>query len=277
MKPLTVGSLFSGIGGFDLALERCGMQVKWQVENDEYCNKVLNKHWPKVRRWNDVKTFPPDDETDWTVDVIVGGFPCQPFSQAGKRCGTEDNRYLWPAMLRIISTIKPSWVIAENVRGILSINEGLVFKQVLTDLENEGYEVQPFIIPACAVNAPHRRDRVWIVAHSKQSRERGGNQPGLGTERGEVGEQENGARVTDKPCNGSETGRKDVAHSERNGRGSRRPERKGQQRKPSSISTSQDVADTHSAREPQQERHEQKQRRRVINNCKDVANSASDR
>ena len=230
MKPLTVGSLFSGIGGFDLALERCGMQVKWQVENDEYCNKVLNKHWPKVRRWNDVKTFPPDDKTDWAVDVIVGGFPCQPFSQAGKRCGTEDNRYLWPAMLRIISTIKPSWVIAENVRGILSINEGLVFKQVLTDLENEGYEVQPFIIPACAVNAPHRRDRVWIVAHS-----------------------------------------------ERNGRGSRRPERKGQQRKPSSISTSQDVADTHSAREPQQERHEQKQRRRVINNCKDVANSASDR
>ena len=100
------------------------------------------------------------------IDILTGGFPCQPFSQAGKRRGTSDDRFLWPAMLRVIRDFKPTWVVAENVRGLLTINEGLVFEQVCLDLENEGYEVQAFIIPACAVNAPHRRDRVWIIAHA---------------------------------------------------------------------------------------------------------------
>ncbi len=100
-----------------------------------------------------------------SIDLITGGFPCQPFSHAGKRKGTDDNRYLWPEMLRVISDFKPTWVIAENVRGILTINDGMVFEQVCLDLEGEGYEVQPIIIPACAVNAPHRRDRVWFVAN----------------------------------------------------------------------------------------------------------------
>jgi DNA (cytosine-5)-methyltransferase 1 len=101
------------------------------------------------------------------IDILTGGFPCQPFSQAGKRKGTSDNRFLWPEMLRVIREFKPTWVIAENVRGILSIEQGMVFEQVCLDLEGEGYEVQPFIIPAVAVNAPHRRDRVWFVAHSR--------------------------------------------------------------------------------------------------------------
>jgi DNA (cytosine-5)-methyltransferase 1 len=104
------------------------------------------------------------------IELLTGGFPCQPFSQAGKRRGTDDNRYLWPEMLRVIRNFKPAWVIAENVRGLLTINEGMVFEQVCLDLEGEGYEVQPFIIPAVAVNAPHRRDRVWIVAYTSTRR-----------------------------------------------------------------------------------------------------------
>lgn len=103
----------------------------------------------------------------WRCDLLTGGFPCQPFSAAGKRRGTQDNRYLWPEMLRVIREFQPTWVIAENVRGLLTINEGLVFEQVCADLEREGYEVQPLIIPAVAVNAPHRRDRVWFVANRK--------------------------------------------------------------------------------------------------------------
>jgi len=104
------------------------------------------------------------------IDLLTGGFPCQPFSQAGKRKGTNDNRHLWPAMFRVIQLTKPTWIIAENVRGLLTINGGLVFEQVCLDLEREGYEVQPFIIPAVAVNAPHRRDRVWFVANRRCER-----------------------------------------------------------------------------------------------------------
>jgi len=133
------------------------------VEIDEYCQKVLKKHWPDVPIFSDIKTFGRSVFGE-TVDLICGGFPCQPFSAAGKRNGTNDNRHLWPEMLRVIQEYKPSWVVAENVRGILSIEQGMVFEQACLDLEGEGYEVQPFVIPACAVNAPHRRDRVWIVA-----------------------------------------------------------------------------------------------------------------
>lgn len=108
------------------------------------------------------------------IDILTGGFPCQPFSCAGKRKGTDDNRYLWPEMLRVIREVRPTWVVAENVSGLLTIGDGVVFEDCCTDLEKEGYEVQPFIIPACAVNAPHRRDRVWIVAHAHSQRERTG-------------------------------------------------------------------------------------------------------
>ena len=157
---MTVGSLFSGIGGFDLGLERAGMTIKWQVEIDDFCNKVLEKHWPRVKRYRDIKELRGDELEP--VDLICGGFPCQPFSAAGKRRSKEDDRYLWPEMLRIIRAVRPTWIIGENVAGILS----LALDDVLSDLESEGYTCQSFIIPACAVNAPHRRDRIWIVAHT---------------------------------------------------------------------------------------------------------------
>ena len=161
---MTFGSLFAGIGGFDLGLERAGMTCKWQVEIDDFCNKVLAKHWPDVKRHRDVREVGKHNLEP--VDLICGGFPCQPFSCAGKRKGKEDERFLWPEMFRIISELKPRWIIGENVAGF--VNMGL--DDCISDLEREGYEVQPFIIPACAVNAPHRRDRVWIVAYSQKCR-----------------------------------------------------------------------------------------------------------
>jgi len=162
---MTVGSLFSGIGGFDLGLERAGMTIKWQVEIDDFCNKVLEKHWPNVNRYRDIKELRGDELEP--VDLICGGFPCQPFSAAGKRRSKEDDRYLWPEMLRIIRAVRPNWIIGENVAGIVS----LALDDVLSDLENEGYACQSFIIPACAVNAPHRRDRVWIIARRNSERQ----------------------------------------------------------------------------------------------------------
>lgn len=156
-------SLFSGIGGFDLAADRMGWQNVFNCEIDPFCRKVLAYHFPDAKQYEDVKT------TDFTVhrgriDVLTGGFPCQPFSLAGKRKGSDDNRYLWPEMLRAIREIEPRWVVGENVFGIVNWSDGMVFEQVQSDLEDAGYEVQPYIIPACAVDAPHRRDRVWFVA-----------------------------------------------------------------------------------------------------------------
>jgi len=134
-------------------------------EIDPFCRKVLRKHWPDIQIFEDITKLRGSD-IEQPVDIVCGGFPCQPFSCAGKRKGTEDNRFLWPEMLRIISEVKPAWVIAENVGGLLSQQDGMVFENCCADLENQGYEVQPFIIPACAVGAPHRRDRVWIVGNS---------------------------------------------------------------------------------------------------------------
>lgn len=170
MNNMKFISLFAGIGGFDIGLERAGMECVGQVEIDEFCLKVLKKHWPHVKRLNDIREVKGDEFG--RVDLVCGGFPCQPFSVAGKRKGTDDNRHLWPEMLRVIQAVKPTWVIAENVRGLLTIEQGMVFEQVCVDLEATGYEVQPVIIPACAVDAPHRRDRVWFVAYSNNARNR---------------------------------------------------------------------------------------------------------
>jgi DNA (cytosine-5)-methyltransferase 1 len=157
------GSLFSGIGGFDLAAEWMGWENVFHCEWMEFPRKVLDYHFPNADSHIDIcKT--DFKKYEGTIDIISGGFPCQPFSLAGKRKGTDDERYLWGEMLRAIQEIKPRFVIAENVFGITNIDGGLVFQQVCLDLENEGYEVQPFIIPACAKNAPHRRDRCWFIA-----------------------------------------------------------------------------------------------------------------
>lgn len=165
MQKLTHLSLFSGIGGLDLAAEIAGFSTVGQCEWADYPTKVLEKHWPDVPRWRDIQTLTGEsfyEKTGMrTVDVISGGFPCQPFSVAGKRRGKEDDRYLWPEMLRVISELRPTWVVGENVVGIVN----MALDQVYADLENEGYTVQALIIPACAVDAPHRRDRCVIVAY----------------------------------------------------------------------------------------------------------------
>jgi DNA (cytosine-5)-methyltransferase 1 len=157
------GSLFAGVGGFDLAAQWVGWTNVFQCENNPFCQRVLKYHFPNTILHEDIK------KTDFskyrgTIDVVSGGFPCQPYSYAGKRKGTEDNRYLWPEMLRAIREIQPTWVVAENVLGILTIERGMVFESVCADLENQGYKTQSFIIPACAVGAPHLRYRVWIIA-----------------------------------------------------------------------------------------------------------------
>ena len=158
------GSLFSGIGGFDLAAEWMGWENVFHCEWNEFGQKILKYYWPKAISYGDIT------KTDFTIhrgqiDILTGGFPCQPYSQAGKRLGKEDDRHLWPEMLRAIREIQPKYVVGENVSGILNWNGGLVFDEVQADLENEGYEVIPVVLPACGKNAPHKRERVWFVAY----------------------------------------------------------------------------------------------------------------
>lgn len=170
MTELTHLSLFSGIGGLDLAAEAAGFTSVGQCEWADYPTKVLEKHWPEVPRWRDIRTLTGDDfyakAGRRSVTVISGGFPCQPFSVAGKQRGKEDDRYLWPEMCRVISEIRPSWVIGENVPGIIN----MALDEVLSDLESQDYTCQTFIVPAAGVEAPHQRARICIVAHSNQQR-----------------------------------------------------------------------------------------------------------
>jgi DNA (cytosine-5)-methyltransferase 1 len=169
---LTFGSLFSGIGGFDLGLERAGMTPRWQVEIDPFCQRVLEKHWPDVVRYGDITQV--DFKDVEPVDLVCGGFPCQPFSAAshGKGRGTDDHRWLWPEMLRSISTVRPSWVLAENVPHI----DGPALESVVSDLEGIGYQVAPPLeIPACAFGFNHRRSRIWVCAYADGSSESSGS------------------------------------------------------------------------------------------------------
>ena len=153
--------LFSGIGGFALAAGWAGFETVGFCDNEPYAQAVLKKHWPDVPIHGDIKAL--DGTAYRGVTLLTGGFPCQPFSNAGKRRGKDDDRYLWPQMLRVIQEARPAWIIGENVAGII----GLALDKVCSDLEACGYEVEPIIIPACGVDAPHRRDRVWIMGNAK--------------------------------------------------------------------------------------------------------------
>lgn len=151
-------SLFTGIGGLDLGFERAGMRCVAQVEKDPFCQKVLQKHWAHVQKFGDIRDVGKHNLP--SAEVIVGGFPCQPHSKAGKRRGKADDRNLWGEYLRVIDEIKPRIVVGENVPGIITT----MLDEILSDLENRHYTVQAFIIPTCAFDAPHRRDRVFIIA-----------------------------------------------------------------------------------------------------------------
>lgn len=180
------GSLFSGIGGFDLAAEWMGWTNLFNCEWEEFPRQVLKHHFPNAKQYGDIKEF---NATDYAgrIDILSGGFPCQPYSVAGLRKGKEDERHLWPEMLRIIRECQPRWVVGENVRGLVNWNGGLVFEEVCANLETCGYAVQPFILPAASVNAPHRRDRVWFIAHAHDKGRSNGYRQ-IQSENGEISE-----------------------------------------------------------------------------------------
>lgn len=165
------GSFFNGIGGFQLAAAWVGWENIFSCEINNWCNRITKQHFPNCKQYGDII------KTDFTnyakaIDIISGGFPCQPYSVAGNRKGKEDNRHLWPEMFRAIRQIQPYWIVGENVPGIVNWSGGMVVNEIKTNLEDEGFTfLPPIIIPACAVNADHRRDRVWFIAHSHSNRE----------------------------------------------------------------------------------------------------------
>lgn len=166
------GSLESGIGMFDYASEMMGWENVFHCEINTFCRTILKYYWPKAKSYADIFEF---SGTEWrgNVDVITAGFPCQPFSHAGQRKGSKDDRFIWPENMRIFREAQPPFIVCENVPGLLTIENGMVFEQVCLDLENEGYEVQTFIIPACATNKVHRRDRLWIIGYAEHLRQYG--------------------------------------------------------------------------------------------------------
>lgn len=183
---LKVLDLFSGIGGFSLGLERAGFQTVAFCEIDPFCRSVLAKHWPDVPIFEDVTVLRGEDVGP--VDVICGGYPCQPFSLAGERKGTEDDRHLWPEFMRLVAELGPTWVIGENVAGHISMG----LDAVLSDLETEGYAVRSFVIPAVSLDAKHRRDRVWTIGHAN-----GNSQPN-----GAIDEQAQKLQAVANACGG---------------------------------------------------------------------------
>jgi DNA (cytosine-5)-methyltransferase 1 len=200
--------LFEGIGGFSLAARWMGWETLAWCEWNEFGQKVLRHHFPEAEGFGDIT------KTDFTkyanrIDILTGGFPCQPYSLAGKRKGKEDERHLWPEMLRAIREIQPPYVVGENVFGLINWNGGMVFNEVQTDLEAEGYEVWAYVLPACAINAPHRRDRVWFVAYNQHN----GNRR---REQQQKSEQETNRTSENTGSNGCTNGEYDKQISKRN-------------------------------------------------------------
>lgn len=238
---LTHLSLFSGIGGLDLAAEWAGIQTVGQCEWAEYPTKVLERHWPDVPRWKDIRTLTGESFYERTgrrtVDIISGGFPCQPFSTAGKQRGKEDDRYLWPEMVRVIKELRPTWIVGENVAGIVR----MALPDILSELEACGYRTRTFLVPACAVGARHRRYRVAIVGYSEHN----GSSPAAV------------ARGTQKTGGGEQEGKKETGESEGTGK-SRNYE---------------DVANTYAERELQSAGNKQDIGNGIGISCKTLANA----
>lgn len=204
---LTHLSLFSGIGGLDLAAEWAGITTIGQCEWAKYPAKILEKHWPNVPRWKDIRTLTGDSFYERTgrrtVDIISGGFPCQPFSVAGKQRGKEDDRYLWSEMVRVIKELRPTWIVGENVAGIVR----MALPDILSELEACGYRTRTFLVPACAIGARHRRYRVAIVGYSEHNGlSSAAVARGVGTTGG--GEQE--SERSDSNVSDSDNGSRDV-------------------------------------------------------------------
>jgi DNA (cytosine-5)-methyltransferase 1 len=161
MNKLKLLDLFSGIGGFSLGLESTGFfETIAFVEKDKFCRKVLKKNFNNIPIEEDIRNV---KGSNYAADIITGGFPCQPFSVAGKRKGTDDDRYLWDETIRVVAECKPRWFIGENVEGLININNGMVLRQVQTDLEDQGFQVQCIIVPAAGIGAFHQRKRIWII------------------------------------------------------------------------------------------------------------------
>ena len=223
---MRVGSLFSGIGGMDLGFEVAGgYEIAWQVEKDAWCRRVLAKHWPDVPRYEDVTTLTGEELEP--VDLICGGFPCQPVSHAGQQKGTDDDRWLWPHFARLLGVLRPRYALVENVPGLFTANDGRAFGEVVGDLAALGYDCEWHVISAADVGAPHLRKRVWIVAQSKRARPR--VQSGH-TEAGGQGRQCPGASESavvspddgETRPEGIDTGCEDLADADRSGREERR-------------------------------------------------------
>jgi len=168
LGKLTVGSLFAGIGGIELGLEWTGgFETVWQVEIDDYARRVLEKHWPNVRRWDDVRTFPPEPVDEWRCDLVCGGFPCQDISDAGKGAGIDGSRSgLWSEFARVVRTLRPRYVLVENVAALLRRGVG----RVLGDLAQSGYDAEWSVLPAASYGAYHRRERLFLLAYPYQER-----------------------------------------------------------------------------------------------------------
>ncbi len=234
---LKILDLFSGLGGFSLGLERTGsFETIAFCDNDKYSKLVLQKHWKGVKIYNDVKEITKEKFIADGIqfpDIITGGFPCQPFSVAGKQAGTDDDRHLWPVMFRIIQEFTPRWVIGENVKGLTNIQDGVVFETVCSDLEGEGYEVRAFNIPAAGVGAPHRRERIWIVAHAKRYNKTdeigGGDETSRGIQE-EHRQDNSSARLTSRTSSIRQTnnGHEDMEDSNNNGHEGRLTETRNQ-------------------------------------------------
>jgi len=209
---LTTLDLFAGIGGFALGLEATNFfRTTCFVENEPYCQAVLRHHWPEVPVLGDIKNVQRSDLPDPNPDVIVGGFPCQPFSHAGKQRAQDDPRHLWPEMLRLIRECRPTWIIGENVAGIVKLG----LDEVLSDLESEGYATRTFNIPACAVGAPHIRQRLWIIAHADSQGEPDGAFDG-DARQGQLG-----FGVADAECEGNGRGRVSGSRKDKSENGQR--------------------------------------------------------